>query len=76
MIIDQALPSKNGLNESFSCVCSFSDIVEIPNLKVPSKAKKGEKPEIITSSPYKRRLLENIENGSKKKVPKNPKKAK
>ena len=71
-----ALSSKNGLNKSSSYACSFSDIVEISKLKVLSKAKKGEKSEIITSSPYKRRLLENIENGSKKKVPKNPKKAK
>ena len=71
-----ALSCKNGLNESSYCAFSFSDIVEIPKLKVPSKAKKGEKSEIITSSPYKRRLLENIKNGSKKKDSKNPKKAK
>ena len=71
-----ALSSKNGLNKSSSYAYSFSDIVEISKLKVLSKAKKGEKSEIITSSPYKRRLLENIENGSKREVPKNPKKAK
>ena len=38
LIIDQALSSKNGLNESSSCACSFSDIVEIP--KFPQRQRK------------------------------------
>ena len=69
-----ALPSKTNFNQIFSSACSFSDIVKIPKLNVSQK--KSEKSEIITSSLYKRRLLKNIENGSKKKVPKNTKKAK
>ena len=66
LIIDQALSSKNVLNESSSCACSFSDIVEIPKLKVPSKAKKGEKSEIITSSPKKRKIIRKYRKWIKK----------
>ena len=67
-------PSSSDNESTGNTYASFIDIMKMPTIVAKKKSKRSEESEIITSTPYKKRLLSDIENRKKNTGPKAKKK--
>ena len=67
-----SLPPVPEEGELSSWNVSFSEIMKLPALTEKKKSRNSEESEIVTSSPYKQSLIDNINERSKKRKPKQP----